>query len=53
MICRKCKQTVPDAPYCCQCGTQQEIQRKPKRRGNGQGTAYTRGKSYTASWVEA
>ena len=53
MICRKCKQTVPDAPYCCQCGTQQEIQRKPKRRGNGQGTAYKRGKTYTASWVEA
>lgn len=41
MICRKCKQDVPDAPYCCQCGAKQAIaQRNVKKRGNGQGSVY-------------
>lgn len=53
MICRKCKKDVPDGPFCAQCGTRQELSRKPKKRGNGQGTAYRRGKTFTASWVEA
>lgn len=53
MICRKCKQQVPDGPYCSQCGVKQELARRPKKRGNGQGTAFRRGKTYTASWVEA
>lgn len=38
--------------YCNMCGKKQVIARKPKRRGNGQGTAFRRGKTYTASWVE-
>ena len=40
MICRKCKQSVPDGPYCSQCGAAQEIQRKRRTRGNGEGTVY-------------
>ena len=39
MICRKCKKTVPDGPYCCQCGAKQDVPAKrPKSRGNGQGS---------------
>lgn len=41
MICRKCKKTVPDGPYCCQCGAKQELQKqRAKSRGNGQGSVY-------------
>lgn len=41
MICRKCKAAVPDGPFCCQCGAKQEVApRKPKSRGNGQGSVY-------------
>lgn len=49
MICRKCRCEAPDAPFCCFCGTRQDVVgRKPKRRGNGTGTAYKRGKTWTA-----
>ena len=50
MQCRKCKTELPDnAVYCHQCGVKQTVpQRSPKRRGNGQGTAYKRGKTWTA-----
>lgn len=41
MICRKCGQTVPDGPYCCQCGAKQEVRKqRSKSRGNGQGSVY-------------
>lgn len=41
MICKKCKQDVPDGPYCCQCGAKQaQTARIPKSRGNGQGSVY-------------
>jgi len=41
MICKKCKQDVPDGPYCCQCGAKQaQTARSPKSRGNGQGSVY-------------
>ncbi len=40
MICRKCKASVPDGQFCIQCGAAQEIQRKRRHRGNGQGTVY-------------
>lgn len=41
MKCVKCRADVPTAPYCCQCGAKQEISpRKPKTRGNGQGSVY-------------
>ena len=41
MICRKCKQDVPDGPFCAQCGAKQaQTARNPKSRGNGQGSVY-------------
>lgn len=50
MICRKCKKEVPDGKFCLECGTkQEEPTRTPKRRGNGQGSAYKRGKTWTAA----
>ena len=48
MICRKCKQEVPDGAYCIMCGTKQEITRGKKRRGNGQGYARKRGNTWQA-----
>ena len=47
MICRKCHLEVPDAPFCCQCGSKQETARRSKR-GNGQGYVWKRGKSWYA-----
>ena len=46
MICRYCHKDAPEAPYCCFCGKKQETQKH--RRGNGQGTAYKRGNTWTA-----
>lgn len=45
MVCRKCKAELPgDAIYCMKCGSKQDVpERKPKARGNGQGTVYRRG----------
>ena len=43
MICRKCKQDIPDTfKFCNYCGAKQTINttRNPKRRGNGQGSVY-------------
>lgn len=50
MNCRKCSVELPEgAAFCFACGTKQAIStRKPKRRGNGQGTVVKRGKTYTA-----
>lgn len=50
MICRKCGCNLPeDARYCPACGIKQApSERKPKRRGNGQGTVIKRGNTYTA-----
>lgn len=48
MICVKCRQEVPDGPFCCQCGAEQEKKRTVRRRGNGAGTAIRRGKTWTA-----
>ena len=47
MICRYCHQSVVDAPFCGLCGRRQEILRTGKKRGNGQGTALKRGKTWT------
>lgn len=47
--CRKCKAAIPDdARFCPACGAKQELQRKPKSRGNGTGTVYKRGTTWTA-----
>lgn len=48
MICRKCKQEVPDGAYCLMCGAKQEITHGKKRRGNGQGYARKRGNTWQA-----
>lgn len=47
MICKYCHQSVADAPFCGLCGKRQEIQRTARKRGNGQGTAVRRGKTWT------
>mgnify|MGYP004676554937 FL=1 len=53
MICRKCKKEIPDiSVYCLHCGAaQREPRRAPKSRGNGTGTVYKRGKTWTAKII--
>lgn len=49
MICRKCSLTIPDgSAFCNHCGVKQSVKAKggPKKRGNGQGTVYKRGKTW-------
>lgn len=41
MTCRKCGQTVPEGPFCFQCGAKQDAPaRTPRKRGNGTGSVY-------------
>lgn len=47
MICIKCHKEVIDAPFCCMCGASQSIPKRKGKRGNGTGTAYRRGKTWT------
>ena len=50
MICRKCSGEIPDgSAFCNHCGTKQGEPKKGgvKRRGNGQGSAYKRGRTWT------
>ncbi len=55
MTCIKCNATIPEGSiYCNMCGAKQtapQVARKPKSRGNGQGTVYKRGRTYTAYLV--
>lgn len=53
MTCPKCSGAVPDGSvYCNHCGTKLEkSKRKPKARGNGQGTAYKVGSTWTAQVI--
>lgn len=50
MQCRKCKEEIPDiSKYCMFCGAKQQSEtRMVKSRGNGMGTVYKRGKTWTA-----
>ena len=50
MDCKKCKASIPDgAAYCPWCGMRQERPTaRLKTRANGTGTAYRRGKTWTA-----
>ena len=52
--CKKCSAQLPDeAVYCSQCGIQLSSEapksRKPKRRGNGQGSVYREGSGWCAA----
>lgn len=51
--CVKCKKDIPGgALFCPWCGKKQTATKKAgQRRGNGQGTAYRRGKTWTAQVV--
>ena len=55
MTCPKCKRdTPPDALYCPYCGRSlkpTQIKRKPRTRPNGSGSAFRRGKYWTAQVV--
>jgi len=49
MICQKCGCELPkDANFCYQCGRAVNYTPTKKKRGNGQGTAIKRGKTWTA-----
>ena len=50
MNCRKCQREIPDeSVFCNHCGAKQVKQERRKScRGNGQGTAFKRGKTWTA-----
>lgn len=58
MECRKCKQEIPDnSIFCNLCGCKQERAKANRHRGNGEGTVYQRGKTWTARvivgwWVD-
>lgn len=55
MLCRKCGGSIPDgSAFCCWCGVSQTLAQKrhsSKRRGNGQGSAYKRGKYWQCEAV--
>ena len=53
VTCIKCRQTVEsDWTYCPRCGASLKVKSKStKSRGNGTGTAYKRGKTWTARLV--
>ena len=50
MNCPKCTRQIPDdAILCCYCGKKLvKTERTGKQRGNGTGTAFKRGKTWTA-----
>lgn len=53
MTCRKCHAEIPDeSKFCLRCGAKQEIQKRTRTRGNGQGCAIKRGNTWTAVWTE-
>ena len=48
MLCPKCSRSLPDdAALCCDCGRVLVRRKAAARRGNGQGTAYRRGSTWT------
>ena len=52
--CVSCFRPLPEgAVYCCFCRAKQSYKPRSKTRGNGQGSAYQRGKTWTARWTES
>lgn len=52
MQCRKCRSDMPDdGKFCPYCGAEQEISKRGKSRGNGQGSSRKRGNSWSAVWT--
>jgi len=54
MLCPKCKGETPDSSvFCCRCGKKLTATKKSraKSRGNGTGTAFRRGSTWTAQVV--
>lgn len=49
-ICKKCGEILPEAAnFCPKCGKAVAETRTARKRGNGQGTAYKRGKTWEAA----
>jgi integrase len=47
--CRKCKKEIPEnSSYCQWCGAKQTVGQNTKSRGNGTGSVFKRGKTWTA-----
>lgn len=52
MKCRKCHQEIPEeSKFCMFCGAIQQVSHNTKSRGNGTGTVFKRGKTWTACRV--
>lgn len=52
MKCRKCHQEIPDGSrFCLRCGAPQQVSQNTKSRGNGTGSVYKRGATWTAMRV--
>lgn len=52
MFCRKCRAELPDdAAFCLRCGAKQDPATHRHKRGNGLGTAFRRGATWTARVV--
>lgn len=55
MLCRKCKKDIPEgSKFCSFCGaaqTEAPKKAKTRTRSNGTGTAYKRGKTWTAVYI--
>lgn len=52
MKCRKCKAEIPEnSAFCMFCGVKQSTAQNTKSRGNGTGSVYRRGKTWTAARV--
>lgn len=52
MKCRKCHAEIPDgSKFCLRCGVKQDVSRRVKTRGNGQGCAVKRGNTWSAVWT--
>ena len=49
MLCQKCEKSIPsDAVFCPYCGKKLSGERTPRKRGNGTGTVFKRGRSWYA-----